>query len=89
MDYTSTLETLEGLSNALARHFAHHVRAWEILYAFVKVTESQKLLMVVNKAPCQKDALHKYSRDPWKFLESFIHVFRTPSRSFGDPLPIS
>ena len=37
MDYTSTLETLEGLSNALARHSAHHVRAWEILYALVKV----------------------------------------------------
>ena len=51
MDYTSTLETLEGLSNALARHPAHHVGAWEILYAFVKVRESQKLLMVVNKAP--------------------------------------
>ena len=31
----------------------------------------------------------KYSRDPWKFLESFIHVYRTLSQSFGDPLPIS
>ena len=45
MDYTSTLETLEGLSNALARHFAHHVGAWEILHALVKVKESQKLLV--------------------------------------------
>ena len=53
--------------------------------------------MVVNKAPgsvyfnswtSQIDALHKYSRDTWKFLESFIHVFHTPSWSFGDPLPI-
>ena len=51
MDYTSILETLEGLSNALARHFAHHVGAWEILHALVKVRESQKLLMVVNKVP--------------------------------------
>ena len=51
MDYTSTLETLEGLSNALARHCAHHVRAWKILYGIVKVKEYQKLLMVVNKAP--------------------------------------
>ena len=34
MDYTSTLETLEGLLNALARHSAN---AWEILYALVKV----------------------------------------------------
>ena len=51
MDYTSTLETLEGLLNALARHFAHHVGAWEILQALVKVRESQKLLMVVNNAP--------------------------------------
>ena len=51
MDYTSTLETLEGLSNALARHSAHNVGAWEIIYTLVKVNESQKLLMVVNKAP--------------------------------------
>ena len=51
MDYTSTLGTLEGLSKALARHSAHYVGAWEILYALVKVRESQKLLMVVNKAP--------------------------------------
>ena len=51
MDYTSILETLKGLSNALARHFAHHVGAWEILHALVKVKESQKLLMVVNKVP--------------------------------------
>ena len=51
MDYTSTLETLEGLSNALDRHCAHHVGLWEILYAFVKGRESQKLLIVGNKAP--------------------------------------
>ena len=52
MDYTSTLETLEGLSNDLARHCAHHIAAWEILYGLGKVMESQKLLMVVNKARC-------------------------------------
>ena len=52
MDCTSTLETLEGLSNDLARHCAHHIVAWEILYGLVKVIESQKLLMVVNKPPC-------------------------------------
>ena len=51
MDYTSTLETLEGLSNAFARHSAHHAGACKILYLFVKFIESQKLLMVVNKAP--------------------------------------
>ena len=50
MDYASTLESLEGLSNALARHCAHHVRAWEFLYAMVKFRQYQKLLMVVNKA---------------------------------------
>ena len=54
MDYTSTLETLEGLSNDLARHCAHHVGAWKILYGFAKVIESHKLLMVVNKAPCSR-----------------------------------
>ena len=52
IDYTSTLETLEGLPNALARHCACHVGAWEILHAFIKVRESQKLYMVMNKAPC-------------------------------------
>ena len=49
MDYTSTLEILEGLSKALARHFANHVGAWKILHALVKVRAPQKLLMVVNK----------------------------------------
>ena len=51
MDYTSAIETLEGLLNAIARHCAHHVGAWEILYTLFKVRESQKFLMVVNKAP--------------------------------------
>ena len=51
MDCTSTLETFEGFSNALARYTAHHVGAWEILYDLVKVGESHKLLMVLNKAP--------------------------------------
>ena len=52
MDYTSSLETVEGLSNALARHCAHNAGAWEIIYPLVKVRESKKLLTVVNKAPC-------------------------------------
>ena len=51
MDYASTLETLEGLSNALARHCARHVGAWEIVYTLFKVRVSQKLLVVVNKVP--------------------------------------
>ena len=37
MDYMSTIETLEGLSNALARHSAPHVRSWGILCTLVKV----------------------------------------------------
>ena len=51
MYYTSTLETLKGVSNAIARHCAHYVGAWEILYPLFKVRQSQRLLMVVNKAP--------------------------------------
>ena len=47
MDYTSTLETLEGFLNAVARHCTNQVVAWAILYAFVKVRKSQKLLIVV------------------------------------------
>ena len=39
MEYASSLETLEGLLNALARHCAHHVGAWEILYVMVEVRE--------------------------------------------------
>ena len=37
MDYTSTLETLEVFSNALARHYAHQVADRAILYPLVKV----------------------------------------------------
>ena len=40
MDYASTLETLEGLSNPLATHCAHNVGVSEILYALVKTKES-------------------------------------------------
>ena len=50
MDYTSTLETLEGLSNALARNCAHHVGVLQMIYTIVEVREAQKLLMLVNKA---------------------------------------
>ena len=50
MDYKSTLETLEDLSNALARHCAHNVGASKILYALVKFKKSQTLLIVLNKA---------------------------------------
>ena len=49
MDYSITLKTLEGLSNALATHSTHHLGALEILYGLVKVRESQKLLTVLNK----------------------------------------
>ena len=51
MEYRSALETLECFSNALATHFAHHLGAWKILHALVKVSKSQKLLIVVKKVP--------------------------------------
>ena len=51
MDCTSTLDTLEGFSSAIARHCKHQVGAWAILYLLAKVRESQELHMVVNKAP--------------------------------------
>ena len=51
MDYTSTLETLEDFWMTLARDCANHIGALEILYGLVKVIESQKLVMLVNKAP--------------------------------------
>ena len=46
MHFTSAPEALEGFLNALAIHCTHQVVAWAILYALVKVMESQKLLMV-------------------------------------------
>ena len=52
MEYTTNLESLKGFFNALGRRSEHRLGTWEILYAFVKVRESQKLLMVMNKAPC-------------------------------------
>ena len=51
MHYTSTLETLESFWNPLSMCSAHNVGAKEILYAFVKVRKSYKLLMVVNNMP--------------------------------------
>ena len=51
MEYTSTLETLEGFSSALARHCKHQVGDWAIIHSLAKVRESQELLMVVNKVP--------------------------------------
>ena len=51
IEYTSTLETFEFFSSSLARHCTHQYGAWVILYPIAKVTESQELLMVVNKAP--------------------------------------
>ena len=68
MHYSSALEALEGFSNALSRHCTQQVVAWAILYALVKVGESQKLLMVVNKESssllvdsymCHIDGLHE------------------------------
>ena len=56
MYYTSALEALEGFWNALSRHFKQVV-AWAILYAFVKVGESQKFLMVVNKLKASSSLL--------------------------------
>ena len=51
MHYTNTLETLESFWNPLSMCSAHYVGASEILYAFFKVWESNKLLMVVNNTP--------------------------------------
>ena len=74
MEYTSTLDTLEGFWRALARHYKHEVGGWAILFPLAKVRESQELLMVVNKAPSSLlgdslsvpyiDGIHDYSRYP-------------------------
>ena len=52
MDYTSTLETLEGFSNALSGRCTHDVLALAILHALAKLRESQKWIIVVKNAPC-------------------------------------
>ena len=68
MHYTRALEALEGFSNALSTYCTKQVVAWTILYTLVKVGESQKLLMVVNKASssllvdsnvCHIDGIHE------------------------------
>ena len=51
MEYTSTLDTLDGFSNALATHSAHRIGAYAIVYPLVKVRQSRELLIVMNKAP--------------------------------------
>ena len=71
MEYTSTLETLEGFLNALGWCCEHRVEAQTILYALVKVRGFWKSLIVVSEAPsslsvifeaCHIDCLHKYFR---------------------------
>ena len=52
MEYTSTLEILEGFSNALSRCSEHRVGAWVILYPLVKVRGSLELL-IVSSTPWQ------------------------------------
>ena len=68
MHYTSALQALEGFWNDLSRHCTQQVVAWAILYALVKVGESQKLVMVVNNASssllvdsyvCHIDEIHE------------------------------
>ena len=72
MDYKSTLEGLEGFSNALTRFSELQVGFEAIFYPLVKVRGSWELLMVMNKAPnslyvdshvCHIDGIQKYSRD--------------------------
>ena len=52
MDYMSTLEGLEGFSNALARCYEHPLVSLTIFYHFVWVRRFWELQMAVNKAPC-------------------------------------
>ena len=68
MEYRSDLETLECFSNALARYCTHQVGVLVIFYSLVKDTESQELLIVMNKAPssllvdsyvCHIDGIHE------------------------------
>ena len=52
MEYTSTLETLEGFSSALAS--VYDTPSWSLgdtSTPLLKVKESHELLMVVKKAP--------------------------------------
>ena len=49
MDHMSTLETLECLSNALARHVCTTMlELEEILYALVKIRESYKSAIILG-----------------------------------------
>ena len=72
MDYNSTLDGLEGFWNALTTCSEHQLGGWTIFHLLVKIRESWKLVMVVNKAPsslkvdsqaCHINGMHKYSGD--------------------------
>ena len=51
MEYTSSLETLEGLSNAFLNFVQTMLDLGRSYAPWWRVRESQILLMVVNKAP--------------------------------------
>ena len=51
MEYRNDLDTLDCFSSALLRHCTQQVGVSAIFFPLVEVTESQELLIVMNKAP--------------------------------------
>ena len=52
MDYKSTLDGLDVFWNTSVGCSERQVRAWAMLYPFVKVRGSCKLLIVLSQMPC-------------------------------------
>ena len=81
MDYTSTLETLEGLSSALARHCTQQVGAWAILYHFVKVSSTGNCSLYSKRrvVHCQSSIKHAMKMDYTSTLQTLEDFWMTLS----------
>ena len=75
MDYTSSLETLEGFWMALSWCFEHQVNAWAILYPLVKLSNPYSSTLETLESfwnPLSMFSEHHVGA--WAILHSFFKV---------------
>ena len=83
MDYSSTLETFETFWMALFRFSEHRVRAWAILYSFVKVKNPKNCSLYSTRCLVYSQSINKHAikMDYTSTLETL--------ESFSNPLSMS
>ena len=78
MDYTSTLETLEGFWMTLSRCSKHLVRDWAILYSLVKVRNPWNCSLYSTRCLVYSHSINKHAikvdyTSTLETLESFLN----------------